>query len=154
MDKEQERQEREQRGLQIAATAKLEKTGDGRWFVPSQSHKAGFGGTGYYAVNPEPVKPNCTCPDYQHRQDRCKHIFAVEYTIQREETSDGETVVTETLKISRRTYSQDWRSYNRAQTEEKDYFQKLLYNLCQGIGEPSAGIKENDRQSKSNRPRN
>jgi hypothetical protein len=69
MDRQLKREEREQRGLLIAATAKLQKTGDGRWFVPSQSHKTGIGGTGYYAVKPDPVKPECTCPDFQFRQD-------------------------------------------------------------------------------------
>ena len=140
MDAQVEREEREQRGLVIAATAKLEKAGDGRWFVPSQSHRAGDTNTGYYTVKPDPVKPDCTCPDYQYRQDRCKHIFAVEYTIQHEETEDGQTVVTETLKVTKKTYRQEWPAYNAAQVNEKDQFQSLLRELCKGIGEPSQKI--------------
>jgi transposase len=129
---------RELRALEIAAKAKLVRANDGRWFVPSQSGKTGLSqGGSYYVVKPDPAKPHCTCPDFESRQLRCKHIFAVEYTIQREQTIDGETVVTETLKVSRRTYSQDWPSYNKAQTEEKDLFQRLLHQLCQGIGETS-----------------
>lgn len=125
-------EEREIKALEIAAKAKLQRSGD-RWFVPSQT---GHRGT-YYTVKPDPEQPHCSCPDFESRKLRCKHIFAVEYTIEREQTSDGETTITETLKISRKTYSQDWPSYNKAQTEEKDYFQKLLHALCEGIGEPS-----------------
>jgi predicted nucleic acid-binding Zn finger protein len=129
-----EQQAREQRGLVIVATAKLQKSDDGyRWFVPSQTQ----GCHNTYTVKPDPARPHCTCPDFESRKLPCKHIFAVEYTIQREETSDGKTVVTETLKISQKTYSQDWSSYNKAQTQEKEYFQRLLHLLCKGIGEPT-----------------
>jgi len=50
---------------------------------------------------------------------KCKHIFAVEYTIQREQTADGRMVVTETVKVTRETYSQNSPAYNAAQTQEK-----------------------------------
>jgi transposase len=140
MDRALEQQEREQRGLVIAATSKLQKASEDRWFVPSQSQRTDGRHGNYYLVKPDPAKPECTCPDFQHRQDRCKHIFAVEYTIQREETADGETVVTETLRVSRKTYSQDWPSYNKAQVDEKDLFQRLLHQLCLGIGEPSQAM--------------
>ena len=129
--------ERELKALQIAAKAKLQRSGD-RWFVPSQTK--GKGGDYYYTVKPDPIHPHCTCPDFESRKLRCKHIFAVEYTIEREQTSDGQTVVTETLRISQKTYSQDWPSYNKAQTHEKEHFQKLLHELCKGIGEPSQTI--------------
>ena len=33
----------------------------------------------------------------------------------------------------RKTYPQDWPSYNAAQTAEKDTFMTLLANLCMGI---------------------
>jgi len=39
--------------------------------------------------------------------------------IEREHTADGQTVVTETVKVSRKTYTQNWPAYNAAQTEEK-----------------------------------
>src|SRR2546425_8060733 len=98
-----EQQEREQRGLVIAAKSKLQRSDDGyRWFVPSQTHK---GGDRYYTVKPDPAHPHCTCPDFESRKLPCKHIFAVEYTIQREQTSEGDTIVTGNLKISRKTYS-------------------------------------------------
>jgi hypothetical protein len=41
-----------------------------------------------------------------------------------------------TLKIpERKTYPQDWRAYNAAQTNEKYLFQLLLHDLCQGVQE-------------------
>ena len=125
---------RELKALEIAAKSKLQRSGD-RWFVPSQTR--GKGGDYYYTVKPDPLQPHCNCPDFEARKLRCKHIFAVEYTIQREQTSDGLTTITETLKISQKTYPQDWPAYNKAQTEEKDIFQRLLHHLCEGIGEPS-----------------
>lgn len=129
-------EERELKGLQIAAKAKLQQSGDGRWFVPSQT---GHRGT-YYTVNPDPVKPHCSCPDFECRKLRCKHIFAVEIVIQREVTDDGETqTVTETVTV-KKTYKQEWSSYNAAQVNEKSEFQKLLHELCKGVGEPSQKI--------------
>ncbi len=111
---------REQKGLEIAALSKLERQGD-VWVVPSQA------GNGKYTVNPGSPDSECTCPDYGARGLKCKHIFAVEYTIRREYTDDGET----------RTYKQEWPAYNTAQTQEKDQFQSLLHELCKGVGEPS-----------------
>src|SRR4029079_9779667 len=92
---------RELKALEIAAKAKLQRSDDGfRWFVPSQTR--GKGGDYYYTVKPDPLDPQCSCPDFEARKLRCKHIFAVEYTIQREQTSDGQTTITETLKISQK----------------------------------------------------
>lgn len=130
-----EQQEREQRGLVIAAKSKLQRSDDGnRWFVPSQT---GHRGT-YYTVKTDPAKPHCTCPDFECRQLRCKHIFAVEYVIQREFSFNEETqteTVTETVTV-KQTYKQEWTAYNRAQTNEKDRFLELLAELCKGIEEP------------------
>lgn len=54
----------------------------------------------------------------------------------REQKPDGTTVVTETVKVTRKTYSQDWKSYNHAQTHEKSELQALLYELCKVLPEP------------------
>ena len=130
----EEQQEREQRGLVIAATAKLQKSDDGyRWFVPSQTK----GCNDTYTVKPDPAHPQCTCPDFTARQQRCKHIFATEIVIRREYTDDGETqTLTETVTV-KKTYKQEWTAYNAAQVNEKDQFQSLLRELCKGVGEPS-----------------
>ena len=92
--------EREIKALQIAATSKLTRKGN-TWIVPSQV------GHGEYKVSPDPQAPRCTCPDFEFRQARCKHVIAVEYVLMREQTSDGRTVVTETVKVTRKTYTQD-----------------------------------------------
>src|ERR1044071_1650006 len=110
--------ERQIKALQIAATSKLTRKGD-VWIVPSQV------GHGEYTVNPNPDSPNCTCRDHEFTNDRCKHIFAVEYTIQREQTADGTTITTETVKVTRKTYSQNWPAYNATQTQEKSQLQAL-----------------------------
>ncbi|HKP38488.1 MAG TPA: transposase [Pyrinomonadaceae bacterium] len=130
---------REQKGLEIAAKSKLQQTGDGRWFVPSQTGRSRF-----YEVRPDASKPFCSCPDFECRQLRCKHLFAVEYVIQREFTFNEETqtqTMTETVPV-KQTYSQEWTAYNKAQTNEKDHFLELLAELCKGIEEP---IQENGR---------
>jgi transposase len=124
---------REHKGLQIAALLKV-KQQDNLWVVPSQS------GPAKYKVNPDPLNPQCTCPDFEFRQARCKHIIAVEITIRREHSSDGRTVITETVKVTQKTYPQDWPAYNQAQTNEKDQFQCLLHSLVKGVGEPSQKI--------------
>src|ERR1700674_2485646 len=122
---------REVKGLEIAAKSKLQQSGD-RWFVPSQGQR----GT-YYTVKPDTAKPHCSCPDFENRQLRCKHLFAVEYVIQREFTFNEETqtqTVTETVTV-KQTYTQEWSAYNEAQTNEKERFQSLLADLCKGIEE-------------------
>jgi hypothetical protein len=120
--------EREQRGLRIAATCKLIKKGQ-IWLVPSQS------GHGRYTVSPDPETPHCTCPDHEMRGLKCKHIFAVEWTIQRKHHSDGSMTVIKTVTVTetikKPTYPQDWPAYNEAQTHEKDQFQLLLHDLSE-----------------------
>jgi transposase len=121
--------ERQIKALQIAATSKLTRKGN-TWIVPSQA------GNGEYKVNPDPQAPNCTCPDFEFRNARCKHVLAVEYTLQRERLPDGSTVVTETVSVTRKTYTQNWPAYNAAQTHEKSELQALLYELCKNLPEP------------------
>lgn len=134
----EEQREREERGLIIAATAKLQRAEDGKgWFVPSQSGQTDGRHGNYYEVKPDPVKPYCSCPDFTARQLRCKHVYAVEIVTRREYKDDGATqTYTETVTV-KQTYKQQWSAYNAAQVNEKDEFQKLLHELCKGIGEPS-----------------
>jgi transposase len=116
---------REQRGLEIAATKKLRRKGD-LWLVPSQT------GGSTYIVDPTEATPTCSCPDYETRLDKCKHVYAVEYTVRRE-TSTERGTVTESLKV---TYRQEWAAYNGAQTHEKEHVARLLRDLCSAIDEP------------------
>jgi transposase len=122
---------RQQKGLEIANRKTIKKLGN-LWLVPSQS------GKGKYTVDAEASR--CTCPDYDLRRAKCKHIFAVEQIIERTKTTvteNGKTTVTETVKVTRKTYKQVWPAYNAAQTQEKRLFQYLLNQLCQGVGEPA-----------------
>jgi hypothetical protein len=41
-----------------------------------------------------------------------------------------------THTVKRKTYPQNWRAYNAAQTSERATFQTLLRDLCKGIKEP------------------
>jgi transposase len=133
---------RKQRGLQIAALCKIERR-PGRWLVPSQSS------AGQYSVKMVGDHAHCTCPDHEERGCKCKHIYAVEYSIIREQNADGSTTVTESVTVSqtRKTYPQDWPNYNAAQTNEKRHFQAMLADLCKGIESPAQDM------SKGGRPR-
>jgi transposase len=84
----------------------------------------------------------CSCPDHETRQVRCKHLFAVEYTLRREirgTAKDAVVTQTETVKI---TYTQNWPAYNAAQTCEKLYVAALLRDLCLAIDNP---VQKNGR---------
>jgi transposase len=87
-----------------------------------------------YAVDVKEQK--CTCQDHETRQVKCKHIYAVEFSVQRETSLDGTTVVTKTVRM---TYTQDWPAYNAAQTHEKTRVEELLRGLCDGIVQPTQG---------------
>ena len=117
---------REERGLVIAATSKIEKNQLG-WKVPSQA------GNGSYIVNLDHGHPFCTCPDFEKRQEPCKHIHAVEFVIQRETKPDGSVAYTQSVKM---TCTQEWPAYDEAQMHEQERFVALLRDLCNGIEQP------------------
>jgi hypothetical protein len=127
---------REAKGREIADKARIVRDGN-LYLVPSQS------GKGKYKVNP--VTGSCSCPDFDFTQAKCKHMFAVEFTVRRESKTvtetkaDGatQTTVTETVTVKRKTYPQQWPAYNMAQTKEKGIFQYLLHQLSQGVGSPA-----------------
>ena len=130
--------ERQQKGLEIAALSKITKRGNETWIVPSQSIT-----NGKYAVTITPEGKQCTCPDFELRQLPCKHVFAVQYTLFREsvtETKPDGTVATTTTEAAsvRVTYQQpDWHAYNEARTTEKDHFCRLLHELVAYIPTPT-----------------
>ena len=116
---------REQRGIVLAATKKI-REGKSGWQVPSQSGDGTF-----YTVDPRAQA--CTCPDHELRRVKCKHIFAVEYTVRREDDGNGNITTTKTVRL---TYSQNWTAYNAAQIEEKPRFMSLLSDLCRNVPQP------------------
>ena len=133
---------REERGLAIAALCKIDRKG-AVYLVPSQS------GKGRYTVCPDAENPHCSCPDHETTGGKCKHIYAVEFSMKREQHPDGSETLTESLTLTkvttRKTYRQDWKAYNLAQTHEKERFLELLHELCAGVAEPE--------QAKTGRPR-
>jgi transposase len=140
--------EREQRGMELAERVNIQPVGKelGKWIVPSATSSE------RYTVDLNDNQQRCTCADWELRHCKCKHIFAVEYTIlwQRQtsvatESIKGHTVktetVTETVTATKRTvYRQDWPAYNAAQTSEKATFQVLLFDLCKSVPNAPQGM--------------
>src|SRR5262249_37826965 len=128
---------REERGRAIAERCKIEKNGAG-WLVPSQT------GNGKYLVRFQGNEPRCSCPDYEARQERCKHGWAVVISMSRvEQNADGSTTVsTLTVKAERKTYAQpDWNAYHAHQVNERRHFLALLADLCATIPDKIASPK-------------
>src|SRR3989338_8311526 len=130
---------RKQKGMEIAKTSRIMKTDKG-WTVPSQS------GNGAYLVISNGFGASCTCPDYENRHSKCKHVWAVELTVTKEVDAEGNVTITKTI---RKTYSQDWKNYNLAQQKEKELFMKLLSDITSRInnktyefGRPSNNISD------------
>jgi transposase len=120
---------REERGLIIAALCKLNRQKNGVWMVPSQTDEK------IYTVSLE--RNSCTCLDCTEGGFKCKHQFAVEFTIKREHGADGSVSETRSITFAeKKTYTQDWPAYNLAQTTEKHRFQELLFDLCRGVPQP------------------
>ena len=116
---------RQQRGLAIAAVVPIQKNRLG-YQIPSQS------GNGSYVVSVED-EPFCTCPDFEQRQERCKHVYAVEFTVQRDQAPD------DTLETVRVALGPSWTAYNLAQTNEQELFGTLLRELCATVSQPPQG---------------
>ena len=116
---------RKERGLQIAKTSRIEHNKEG-WKVPSQY------GSGSYLVTSNGHETTCTCPDCQTRDVKCKHIWAVEFIVTKEVDINGNVTVTATKK----TYSQDWPAYDKAQINQKPMFMELLRDITVQIPQP------------------
>jgi hypothetical protein len=117
---------RQQKGLDIATGYRVRESAKG-FMLPSQS------GQGIYLLSIQRADATCTCPDFELGHQRCKHIYAVEYSLTREQQLNGATVVTQTTHV---TYWQDWPVYNAVQTHERGHFLELLRGLCDGIVQP------------------
>jgi transposase len=120
---------RQERGRLLSSDVRIKRIEGAMWYVPSQTQTSGG-----YVVNV--TAETCTCPDHEERRCKCKHLWAAEFRHQVEVAADGQRVVTESIKITRKTYSQDWPAYNAAQCEEKERMQALLRGLCDGIVTP------------------
>src|SRR3989338_3667847 len=125
---EQKTEARKIRGIEIAKTSRIVKNEKGQWKVPSQS------GAGFYMVESNGFGASCNCPDHELRKCKCKHIWAVELIVTHEVDNAGNVTITKTI---RKTYSQNWKTYNLAQEKEKELFMKLLADITGRIRQPA-----------------
>ncbi len=120
---------REQRGLIIAAVAKIVQH-NGLWVVPSQSFP-----TKSYLVNLQ--LGTCTCEDFKEWGQKCKHVHAAEIVQRREGSQPAHNPNAEEMAfVTKKMYKQNWPAYNLAQTTEKQRFQVLLRDLCKNLKNP------------------
>lgn len=119
--------DREQRGKLIFQSGRIRRQND-YFVVGSQSSfKA-------YKVSFNGHEPKCNCPDCTLRKGKCKHIHAVEFYIKRQIDEEGKIKETKGVRV---TYGQDWKAYNKSQTNEKLVFMRLLKDLCENIEQPT-----------------
>jgi transposase len=119
---------RQAKGQQIAQMCQIEKKDANSWIVPSQS------GRGAYKVELYGTDYKCNCPDYELRQQPCKHVYAVMTLMLKWFDKHGNET---TITIKKKVYSQDWHNYNINQEQEKGKFMELLQDLCQEVPEPA-----------------
>ena len=112
----------QERGLRIVRRGGQITESKHGWIVRSEFSNV------RYLVRPD-KPPHCTCPDYELRQQPCKHFYAVKYRL-----NEG-TIPEQTVSIRPR-YPQNWPVYNAAQTQEKPWFIKLLHDLCETVKQP------------------
>jgi hypothetical protein len=128
--------EREQRGLIIAAACRLNRLPDRTWLVPSQSKPDSF-----YRVNLE--AKTCTCPDHTEGGHTCKHFYTASNAFKRDVLPDGTLIGTKTITLTeRKTYKQGWPKYNLAQATEKRRLRVLLHDLCRKLSVRERGTEE------------
>ena len=114
-----------QQGEGIAQLSRIESIPIG-YRVYSQS------GNGSYIVSVQGIQ-FCSCPAFEKMKRPCKHIYAVKFLV--EEGSETENAGSESQR-ARPSYSQDWKAYNAAQTNEQRLFVTLLGELCSFVRQP------------------
>jgi transposase/predicted nucleic acid-binding Zn finger protein len=135
---------RQQRGYDIFQRYTIKQQGK-VWLVPSTAPKNKIG---KYVV--DLTNCTCTCPDYETRKGKCKHLFAVEFydNAQFLKAIDGDiqtdNIPQEVKELpKKKTYSQpNWSAYHQSQVSEKAQFKYLLHELCKGVETP---MQENGR---------
>lgn len=134
---------RELKALEIAARMRV-VFDNGIWRVPSQSSP----GTAYQVALGDPA--TCTCEDWTTRRQDCKHVLACRFILARDGMGTAPVVVTDAVP-KKKSYKQDWPSYNRAQATEKRRVRVLLHELCGGL--PDRERPESRRGPKPHRVR-
>ena len=119
---------REQKGFEIARDSNAIRYLDsGQFAVRSQT------GHGEYIVNinNEGDATKCTCQDYESGAKQCKHMAAIMFRVWK--SSD---LLQMPPPLPRKTYTQDWHSYNAAQFAERKLFPIFLHDLLNAVEEP------------------
>ncbi|HEX3952434.1 MAG TPA: transposase [Stellaceae bacterium] len=117
---------RKRRGREIADKGGIVRRNN-KLTVPSET-KA----TRKYSVEISPTNVSCTCPDHKKIGERCKHIYAAEIFLRREQGLDETDAP---VGPRRPTYPRDFSLINAAQTREEDEFEPMLFALCQGVAD-------------------
>ena len=74
--------QRQLRAISIVNNSQIIESASGKWVVPPQS------GNGHYSVGLNGIA-RCTCHDFDSRGVKCKHIWAVEFTIEKKQNENG-----------------------------------------------------------------
>jgi len=117
---------RREKAKELADRGRVVSYGDG-WLVFSLNTPE------KYEVSLSPVF--CSCPDFELRQEECKHLLAVRLTVDRraERLRPGPHPERAPVQYKKPTYRQDWPSYEESQVNEKDEFLPLLHDLCSQV---------------------
>ncbi len=128
---------REAKALELADRGRVVRDGDG-WLVFSLTS------IDRYRVTLSPVF--CDCPDFELRQQDCKHVSACRIVQSREQAGirpEPDAAIVPPFPWPRKSYAQDWSKYDGAQQNEKHEFQRLLADLCGTVpdrpGNPMGG---------------
>ena len=119
---------RQQRGAAILREkgSKIRQIVEGRYLVPSQAQNSGA-----YLVDME--AGSCSCPDFEERRLRCKHLWSVLILTRKVDMPDG-TTVTEEVRIP---FKRNHSAYNAYQCDEHRRIEILARDLCDGIPTPA-----------------
>ena len=82
------------------------------------------------------------CPDYELRQAKCEHAFAVEFVLRRETAPDGTLTETRAMRV---TYAQNWPAYNAAQTGRREDRQHERHSEAVALSLASVNLTEPTR---------
>jgi hypothetical protein len=127
---------REERGREIAKRGGIRQRG-GVFVVPSQSDGPS------YTV--DLADETCTCPDYETRRLRCKHVEAALFYVAWEGSMDGMSLVSvdgtgAAKKPKRKTYKRNHAASNDASRHELERIRPLLRALCARVPEPDREV--------------
>jgi hypothetical protein len=124
---------RQTKARELADRGRVVQQKDGSWVVFSLTS------TGKYRVTLDPV--SCDCPDFELRQEPCKHVLAVRQAEAqgRADKTPGKTRAPENapLQHPKKTYPQNCPAYDAAQQNEKAEFITLLADRCRNIEAPA-----------------